>query len=348
VPFVLERSPLSRRGPQLHFEYLMELRKFLQWRTADAILLGEANVMPAQNRDYFGDEGDGMHMMFNFYVNQHLFYALASADTRPLQEALKQTKALPASAQWAHFLRNHDELDLDRLPRAQRDAVFARFGPTRKEQLYGRGIRRRLASMLGDRRHIELANSVMFSLPGAPVIRYGDEIGMGEDLALKERDAVRTPMQWSNERNAGFSTARRLVHPVIRDGVFGYPQVNVEDQRRDPGSLLNWMTRLIRARKECREIGWGEWELVRTGSPHVLGLCYSWRGRRVLVLHNFSAQPVEFRFMLSGNDSGLLSDVMATSDSRVAPDGKHHVMLPEYGYRWYRVGGLNYALHDHG
>jgi len=347
VPFILERSPLARRGPKLHFEYLMELRKFLQWRTADAVLLGEANVMPAQNRDYFGDEGDGIHMMFNFYVNQHLFYALATADTRPLQSALEQTKALPQSAQWAQFLRNHDELDLGRLKPAQRDAVFARFGPAREMRSYGRGIRRRLASMLGDRRHLELANSVMFSLPGTPVIRYGDEIGMGENLDLKERDAVRTPMQWSNERNAGFSTARRLVHPVIRKGVFGYPQVNVEDQRRDPGSLLNWMTRLIRARKECREIGWGDWELVQTGSPHVLGLCYSWRSRRVLVLHNFSAHPVEIRFALSGSDSALLSDVMATSDSRVAADGKHHIMLPEYGYRWYRVGGLNYALRDH-
>jgi maltose alpha-D-glucosyltransferase/alpha-amylase len=214
-------------------------------------------------------------------------------------------------------------------------------------QLDGRGIRRRLASMLGDRRHIELANSVMFSLPGAPVIRYGDEIGMGENLDLKERDAVRTPMQWSSERNAGFSTARRLVHPVIRDGVFGYSQVNVEDQRRDPGSLLNWMTRLIRARKECREIGWGDWELVRTGSAQVLGMCYSWRGRRVLVLHNFSAQPKEIHFRLGGDGNAMLADVLGKDDSRAGADGRHRILLPEYGYRWYRVGGLNYALHDH-
>jgi maltose alpha-D-glucosyltransferase / alpha-amylase len=171
---------------------------------------------------------------------------------------------------------------------------------------------------------------------------------MGENLQLKERDAVRTPMQWSNERNAGFSTARRLVHPVIRDGVFGYSQVNVEDQRRDPQSLLNWMMKIIRARKECREIGWGDWELLRTGSPHVLGMCYSWRGRRVVTLHNFSSQPVEICFALAGDDGDRLADLLGTNDSRVREDGKHHIMLPEFGYRWYRVGNLNYALrHTH-
>jgi maltose alpha-D-glucosyltransferase / alpha-amylase len=348
VPFILERSPLSRRGPKLHFEYLNEMRTFLQWRTADAVLLGEANVVPKENLNYFGDEGDGIHMMFNFYVNQHLFYALASGDTVPLQSALKETRHIPETAQWGQFLRNHDELDLGRLKPEQRARVFERFGPAREMQLYDRGIRRRLASMLGDRRHIELANSVMFSLPGSPVIRYGDEIGMGENLALKERDAVRTPMQWANERHGGFSTANRLVHPSIRHGVFGYPQVNVEDQRRDPGSLLNWMTKIIRARKECREIGWGDWELVRTGSAQVLGMCYAWRDRRVLVLHNFSPQPVEIRFNVSGDGGNILADVLGKNDSRERNDGKHHIMLPEYGYRWYRVGGLNYALrHEH-
>ncbi|HVF16090.1 MAG TPA: alpha-amylase family protein [Steroidobacteraceae bacterium] len=346
VPFILEGAPLATGGAKLRFDYLSEMRTFLQWRTSDAVLLGEANVMPKENRHYFGDEGDGIHMMFNFYANQHLFYALASADTRPLQKALRETKQIPATSQWGQFLRNHDELDLGRLKAPQRAAVFKRFGPKREMQLYDRGIRRRLASMLGDRRHLELANSVMFSLPGAPVIRYGDEIGMGENLALKERDAVRTPMQWANEPNAGFSSARRLVHPVIRDGLFGYSQVNVEDQRRDPGSLLNWMTKIIRARKECREIGWGDWELVRTGSPHVLGMCYAWRGRRVLTLHNFNSQPVEISFAIEGEGSDRLADVLDKNDSKVRADGQHHIRLPEYGYRWYRVGGLNYALHD--
>jgi maltose alpha-D-glucosyltransferase / alpha-amylase len=344
VPFIIERSPRSKRGPKLHFDYLAEFRTFLQWHSADAVLLGEANVLPKETRNYFGDEGDGIHMMFNFYVNQHLFYALATGDTAPLQRALNETKDIPPNSQWGQFLRNHDELDIDRLKPAQRAAVFKRFGPSKEMQLYDRGIRRRLASMLGDRRHVELANSVMFSLPGAPVIRYGDEIGMGENLALQERNAVRTPMQWSNERNGGFSTARRTVYPVIRKGVFGYSQVNVEDQRRDPNSLLNWMTKLIRARKECCEIGCGTWELVPTGSPQVLGICYTWQNRRVLVLHNFGEQAVEVRPRITGAGSELLADVLGTNDSRIQPNGAHNIMLPEYGYRWYRIGGLNYAL----
>ncbi len=347
VPFILERAPLSTSGRKLHFEHLSEMRDFIEWRTADAVLLGEANVLPKDNLKYFGESGDGINMMFNFYVNQHLFHALATADTRPLQKAMQQTQKIPPNSQWANFLRNHDELDIDRLKPALRDAVFERFGPEPNMQVYERGIRRRLASMLGDRRHVELANSVMFSLPGTPVIRYGDEIGMGENLDLNERDAVRTPMQWSNDRNAGFSNARgRLSHPVIRDGPFGYRQVNVEDQRRDPSSLLNWMGRLIRARKECREIGYGEWELIPVDAPEVLALCYSWRGRRVFVVHNFSGQPIEIDIRLKGEDAGLLADVLGVDDSHANRQGVHKIHLPEFGYRWYRVGGLNYALRD--
>ena len=345
VPFILEGPPRgARSGTQQCFEHLEEMRTFLQWRTADAMLLGEANVLPDQNRNYFGDEGDGIHMMFNFFVNQHLFHALATSDTRALQKALHATRSIPESAQWAQFLRNHDELDIDRLGAAQRAKVFERFGPEPEMQLYHRGIRRRLASMLGDRRHIELANSVLFTLPGAPVIRYGDEIGMGENLALKERDAVRTPMQWANEHQAGFSTASRLVHPVIRRGVFGYRHVNAEDQRRDPDSLLAWMRKIIRARKECPEIGLGTWTFVRTGKPQVLGLCYAWRGTRVLVLHNFSEQSVEARFSVDGEGGERLANLLGTQDSIARDDGRHYVALEGFAYRWFRVGSLNYAL----
>ena len=167
-------------------------------------------------------------------------------------------------------------------------------------QLYDRGIRRRLAPMLGDRRRLELAYSLMFSLPGTPVLYYGDEIGMGDDLTLPERDSVRTPMQWSSDRNAGFSTADKLVAPVVATGPYGYENVNVERQRRDPDSLLRWMTRLIRLRIECPEIGWGDWKLVATRSPHVLALLYRWRGTAVLCLHNFDEQPHEVTLRARG------------------------------------------------
>jgi len=176
---------------------LRSFREFLQWRVGDSIILAEANVLPRTDMQYFGDAGDRMHMMFNFQVNQNLFYALATADTRPLTKAMNNTAKRPASAQWGIFLRNHDELDLGRLSKKQRQKVFDAFGPNPEDQLYKRGIRRRLAPMLaGDRRRLELAYSLMFTLPGTPVLRYGDELGMGDDLSLPERTCGRTPMQW--------------------------------------------------------------------------------------------------------------------------------------------------------
>jgi maltose alpha-D-glucosyltransferase/alpha-amylase len=342
VPFIIESG--HGAAAQLKFEYLAEMRQFLQWRAGHAALLGEANVVPKQTQKYFGDGRDGLNMMFNFFANQHLFYALAAEDARPLEQALEATRNIPKAAQWAVFLRNHDELDIERLPEKQRDRVFERFGPDPTMQLYHRGIRRRLASMLGDRRHIELANSAMFGLPGSPVLRYGDEIGMGEDLTLKERDAVRTPMQWSSERNGGFSTARRLVHPVISKGPYGYQAVNVDAQRRDPGSLLNWMIKMIRVRKECPEIGWGDWVALPTGLNGVLALCYSWRSNRVVVVHNFSREPQEIELRIDGEDGGRMISLLDIDDSHASKSGKHRIALPAFGYKWYRVGGMNYAI----
>src|SRR4051794_15939269 len=268
VPFIIEKPPEEGQPPQLHFEYLHEFREFLQWRKGDAILLGEANVLPPEARRYFGAD-DGLHMMFDFFSNQHLFYGLASGDVRPLVQALKANSKIPPIAQWAHFLRNHDELDLGRLEPEQRQLVFEQFGREKGMQLYDRGIRRRLAPMLGDRRRLELAYSLMFSLPGTPVLRYGDEIGMGDDLRLKERNAIRTPMQWSSGENGGFSTAKELVRPAIASGPYGFESVNVDDQLRDPSSLLRWMIGMIRIRKQCPEVGDSEWQVLATGNPQV-------------------------------------------------------------------------------
>jgi len=349
VPFVIQGSPLANgKQPKLHFDWLEEMRRFLQWRSRDSILLGEANVLPRDNLRYFGEEGEGIQMMFNFFVNQHLFYALASQDVRPLAAALRRTSKIPNTSQWAQFLRNHDELDLGRLSERQRQTVFDRFGPDPKMQLYNRGIRRRLAPMLGDRRNMELAYSMLFALPGTPVIRYGDEIGMGENLALPEREAVRTPMQWSGEDNGGFSLAkRRLPNPVITDGVYGCEQVNVEKQRRDPQSFLNWLVRMIRQRKETPEIGWGECSILPTGHKSVLGLMYEWRGNRVVVLHNFSRQPLEITLRVKGDGGDMLTNLLVESESHAQKDGAHRIALEEYGYRWFRVGGLGYALRRH-
>jgi len=345
VPFMIESVVPGQEEGEQNFDYLTEFRAFLQWRSGDAILLGEANVLPEENRKYFGDEGDGIHMMFNFFVNQHLFYSLATGDVEPLAEAIRATSDVPHTGQWAQFLRNHDELDLGRLTDEQRERVFERFGPDENMQLYGRGIRRRLAPMLGDRRHEELAYSVMFSLPGSPVIRYGDELGMGDDLSLDQRDAVRTPMQWANERNAGFSTADKLVHPVIKEGVWSHEHVNVASQRRDPNSLLNWTANMIRLRKECPEIGWGKCTILDTGSPHVLALRYDWRGNSVLVVHNFDKRPHEVRIEPGVEGSERLSNLLSQEELDAGQERVHKIALDALDYRWYRVGGLDYAIH---
>ena len=295
--------------------------------------------------EYFGADGERLHMMFNFQVNQNLFYALATADSSPLISALEATKPRPQTAQWGQFLRNHDELDLGRLTERQRQAVFNAFAPEPDMQLYGRGIRRRLAPMLqGDRKRIELSYSLMMTLPGTPVIRYGDEIGMGDDLDLPERQPARTPMQWSTEPQGGFTTDSKPVLPVISHGAYGCEHVNVAGQRRDPNSLLNWMERIVRMRKEVPEIGWGDFEVLRTGASEILAIRYDWRGNSVLVVHNLSADPREIQLSvgLKNEDSLRLVNLLSEDHSVADKSGKHRILLESYGYRWYRIGGLAY------
>ena len=347
VPFVI-----ATKGSDVHelveqYEMLRTFREFLQWRQGEAIILAEANVLPDTDLNYFGRSGDRLQMMFNFQVNQTLFYALASGDSRPLVRALKATAARPATAQWSQFLRNHDELDLGRLTEEQRQAVFTAFGPEAPMRLYDRGIRRRLAPMLqGDRRRIELAYSLMLTLPGTPVIRYGDEIGMGDDLLLPERTSVRTPMQWSTEPHGGFTASNSPVLPPIDHGPYGFQHVNVAIQRRDPQSMLNWTERMLRMRKEVPEIGWGNFAVVRTGTPEVLALRYDWRNNAVLFVHNLSPFPREVSLSLSDPDprDRLLINLLSEDHSRADDTSRHCILLEPYGYRWFRVGGLDYLL----
>jgi maltose alpha-D-glucosyltransferase/alpha-amylase len=347
VPFVIATKGAKVKTPVEQYDMLRSLREFLQWRQGNAIILAEANVLPETDMEYFGKDGARMHMMFNFHVNQHLFYALASADTRPLTKALKDTRLRPASAQWGLFLRNHDELDLGRLTKAQRDLVFKKFGPDKNMQLYNRGIRRRLATMLGgDRRRLELAYSLMCTLPGTPVIRYGDEIGMGDNLDLPERNCARTPMQWSTEPHAGFTESAKPCSPIIEEGPYGFEHVNVAKQRRDPGSMLNWMERIIRMRKEVPEIGWGDFQVIATRDPAVLILRYDWRNNSVVIVHNLDAKPREVSFAtgLRGEAGKMLVNLLAEDHSHANERGKHKLLLEAYGYRWFRVGGLDYLL----
>ncbi len=344
VPFLLQKKGAGVEWDQ-DFELLKEMRDFLQWRSGNAVLLAEANVPPEESMKYFGGEGDRLQLMLNFPVNQRLFYALATADLDPLVWALEQTWKRPRNAQWVQFLRSHDELDLGRLTDEQRDKVFAAFGSKKNMQLYDRGIRRRLAPMLGgDRRRLELAFSLLFSLPGTPMMQYGDEIGMGDNLRLPERECARTPMQWSADANGGFSRARKIVRPVIDDQAFGYQSVNVAAQRRDSASLLNWTERIIRARKECPEIGWGEFTVLRTNVTEVLAIRYDWRDTSLVTLHNFSARAQTVKLKVGCTRDELLAEVFDEHHSRVRNDGTHHIRLKEYGWRWYRVGAADTTL----
>jgi maltose alpha-D-glucosyltransferase / alpha-amylase len=219
VPFLIERKGADiATASKQDFKLLHDMRDFLAWRGRSAIMLAEANVPPEESLKYFGEYGDNLQMMLNFPVNQRLWYALATADTGPLRWALQHTAKRPPDAQWVNFLRSHDECDLGRLSAEQRAEVFAALAPDKRMQLYDRGIRRRMAPMLGgDQRRIELAFSLLFSLPGTPMIQYGDEIGMGDDLELDERECARTPMQWTSEKHGGFSCGERTVRPVIAD-----------------------------------------------------------------------------------------------------------------------------------
>ena len=344
VPFLIEKKGAGVEHKQ-DFNLLKEMRDFLQWRTGDAILLAEANVPPDESMDYFGREGGRLQMMLNFPVNQRLFYALATADIEPLIWALEQTRMRPPNAQWVQFLRSHDELDLGRLSDEQRQKVFEAFGPEKRMQLYDRGIRRRLAPMMGDnRKQLELAFSLLFSLPGTPMMQYGDEIGIGDNLRLPERECARTPMQWTSEVHGGFSRAKKVVRPVIDDPIYGYAVRNVADQRKDHESLLNWTERIIRMRKECPEISWGNFEVLRTNAAEVLALRYDWRDTSLITLHNFSTTKRRVHLKPGAERGDLLVELFNGHHSRMQNDGTHRIDLPGHGWRWFRVGGADNVL----
>jgi maltose alpha-D-glucosyltransferase/alpha-amylase len=330
VPFLIEPVSATNTSPGPDFDWMRSFRSYLSWRVGDAVLLGEANVERDQVEEYFGV--GGFHMLFNFMANQHLWLALAREEAAPVAEALRETAGIPGADQWATFLRNNDELDLGRLSDEDRRLVFRRFAPSRRMQLYDRGIRRRLAPMLGgDRARLELAFALMLALPGTPVIFYGDEIGMGDDLALAERNAVRTPMQWTSGRNGGFSSAPRaqLVLPVIARGPFGHRRVNVADQHRDPSSLMQFVRRAVRARRELPELGIGTWTVVRVREPAVFALRYTTDDSELLAVHNLSGRAI--------SPSGLQAEglVDAFANREYSPP-RRTLELDGSGFRWLR------------
>jgi trehalose synthase len=343
VPFLIDTSQVPDVNLDPH-EILRQLRSFISRRRGDGLLLGEVNLEPEQLIDFFGGEdADEVNLLFNFTLMQAIWLSLARQDAEPLAEALRETIAVSEECQYANFVRNHDELTLDKLTDSERQEVFDAFGPDEDMQLFGRGLRRRLPTMLdGDPQRIRMVYSLLFSLPGTPVLFYGEEIGMGENLDIEGRMSVRTPMQWTDEENGGFSKARpsRLRRPVV-EGRFGPLAVNVAAQRRDPESLLSWMERLIRRRRETPELGWGTWKVVRTNVPSVFAHRCDWEGRTVVAAHNLGEQPCVARLQLGDvPEDGKLDDLLDERGAlRSIEDGSLELKLDGYGFRWLRITG---------
>jgi maltose alpha-D-glucosyltransferase/alpha-amylase len=320
-----------------------DFRRFVEEQRQDAVLLAEVDVEPERYKAFFGDE-DQLHMLLNFYLDNYLFLAFADGQAAPIAHALETLPQTSTSEQYANFLRNHDELDLERLTEGERGRVYEAFAPEETMRIFGRGVHRRLAPMLGgDRRRLELAYSLLFSLPGTPVLRYGQEIGMGENLSLEGRSSVRTPMQWSDEPNGGFSSASsaELVRPVIRGGDFGYERVNVNEQRLDPDSFLNWLGRAIRTRKECPELGWGKPEVIATGDPHIFAHLCRWKGSVVLAIYNFSPEERTATLKLEAEDADHLIDIFGDCHYEAFDRSSCRVHLKGFGYRWLRKSALH-------
>jgi maltose alpha-D-glucosyltransferase / alpha-amylase len=339
APFVIELAGAEAERGQDPHAFLRDLRAFLNRRRGDAVLLAEANLPPKDQRRFFGDEGgDEMHMLFNFILNQHVFLALVRQDPAPIVAALRDQAPLPAANQWANFIKNHDELTLDKLTDAEREEVFAALAPDPDMRSFGRGIRRRVPTMLdGDRDRIELLYSLLLTLPGTPVLLYGEEIGLGDDQRVEGRGAVRVAMQWTSGHGAGFTAGDPAV-PLVTDGPFGPDRVNVAEQRRDPQSLLNWMERAIRARKELPELGWGTLQVLETDQPAVLAHRCDWLGRGILVVHNLGRERVQVSVELGDGDGveGRMAEVIADQAYEPATPGRP-LALEGYGYRWLRL-----------
>jgi maltose alpha-D-glucosyltransferase / alpha-amylase len=334
----IKDDPLAEAGlaPQPP-DVLRDLYQRATHLKPDVLLLGEVDENPDQLAHFF--DGTRLNMMFNFFLNNYLILALADQRSEPIHRALSLLPMAPANGQWANFLRNMDEADLERLDEDELQRVFRTFAPEERMRIYGRGLRRRLAPMLGDDlRRLKMAFSLLFSMPGAPVVVYGDEIGMGEDLDQQGRNAVRSPMQWSAETNGGFSEApkKRLAQPMVEDGHFGFKQVNVADQQDDSDSLLSFVKQLIRLRRAKKAIGAGSCTVVSSGSEQVLAHHYKSDHSPLLFLHNLKGEPARAEVELGPGMEDLRSFFGGETGS--INEGQLTAELEPYGVRWLGLG----------
>ena len=338
IPYLVEREGTSCENlPETH-EVIRRFRAALDASYEHRMILAEANQMPNEVRAYFGN-GDECHMAFHFPLMPRLFMALRTENRQPLVEIMAQTPAIPETCQWALFLRNHDELTLEMVSDDERDYMYLAYSADPRMRV-NVGIRRRLAPLLeNNRRRIELLNSILLSFPGTPIIYYGDEIGMGDNIYLGDRHGVRTPMQWSADRNGGFSRANpaRLSSPVIMDPVFGYEAVNVEAQRDDPSSLLSWMRQMIKLRRLFKVFGRGSIELLSPSNPKIVAYVRQYDNERVLCVANLSrfAQPVSLDLdQLTGLTPVEMLGYVEFPKIGSAP---YSLSLGPYGFFWFEL-----------
>lgn len=333
-PYLFEREGTNCENlPETH-AYLKRLRALVDAYAPGTMLLSEANQWPEDVRPYFGD-GDEFHMNFHFPVMPRIFMALAKANRTPIEEILARTPALPENCQWGTFLRCHDELTLEMVTPEERDFMWNFYAPEPRMRL-NMGIRRRLAPLLqNDMRRLQVAHSILLTFIGSPVLYYGDEIGMGDNIWLEDRDGVRTPMQWDASPNAGFSSApkEKLTDPLIEDEVYGYQRVNVAAQRTDEHSLLNWLKQALRVRQQYPAFGRGSLRLLAPGNTTVLAYVREHNGEIMLVLNNLSAEAQPVGLNAPDFASATFQDVFTGE----AVQSVNSLKLAGYGYRWLKL-----------
>ncbi|MET0428428.1 MAG: putative maltokinase, partial [Microvirga sp.] len=338
IPYLIEREGTNNENlPETHV-ILKKIRAALDERYSDRMLLAEANQWPEDTQQYFGD-GDECHMAFHFPLMPRMYMAIAKEDRFPITDILRQTPEIPANCQWAIFLRNHDELTLEMVTDEERDYLWNTYAADRRARI-NLGIRRRLAPLMQrDRRRIELMNALLLSMPGTPVVYYGDEIGMGDNIYLGDRDGVRTPMQWAPDRNGGFSRAdpASLVLPTIMDPVYGFESVNVEAQSRDQHSLLNWTRRMLMLRRNHQAFGRGTFRLMYPTNRKVLAYLREFEGETILCVANLSRTPQAVELDLSAFAGRV--PVEMSGPSAFPPIGQltYLLSLPPYGFYWFQL-----------
>jgi len=336
VPYLFQREgTICENLPETH-EYLKRLRTYVEDNYPGRLLIAEANQWPEDVVEYFG-EGNEFHMAFHFPIMPRIFMALRQENRQPITDILQRTPTIPSNCQWGMFLRNHDELTLEMVTDEERDYLYHEYANDSRMRC-NIGIRRRLAPLVDNgRRQIEMLHGLLFGLPGSPFLYYGDEIGMGDNIYLGDRDGVRTPMQWSADRNAGFSRAdfARLYFPIIMDPVYGYQAVNVEAQMRHPTSLLNWVRRFIQLRKKHPVFGRGSLELILPENRRVLAFTRTWQGETILCVYNLSrfVQPVELDLR---HFSGILPvEMLGGAVFPRIEDRPYQLSFGPHGFYWF-------------